>query len=275
MPPISFYPPGVPCWIDTEQPDPERARHFYARVMHWTAGAVTGADEPDMYFVAALDGLAVAGIDSCPGEQARWNTYISVDDVDAAVKRVTDAGGVVHAAPFDAGDRGRAARCADPSGAIFCLWQAREMAGAEVIRIPGAWEVSDLHSDDLDGAGTFYGAVFGWETGTVDVGAGEWATLFRVPGYGEHRAQQADALTHDDDAAAADAISWLAPLESPDPGPYWRVSFTVGDRDAATTAAQRLGAEIVSELDSRWTRSALVRDPQGAMFTVTQALSGQ
>lgn len=30
------YPTGVPCWIDTDQPDVDAARHFYAGLFGWT-----------------------------------------------------------------------------------------------------------------------------------------------------------------------------------------------------------------------------------------------
>jgi uncharacterized protein len=30
------YPPGVPCWVDTEQPDVEAATVFYGGIFGWT-----------------------------------------------------------------------------------------------------------------------------------------------------------------------------------------------------------------------------------------------
>ena len=271
------YLQGVPCWIDTEQPDPKRARHFYTRLLQWTTDLATASDDPSRYFTAALDGLTAGGIGSATGSQARWNTYVAVDDVHAAVRRVTDGGGTVEVQPFDVGGQGRAARCVDPAGARFGLWQAGDTAGVEVAKVPGAWDVSELHCDDHDAAGTFYGAVFGWQLDTVDIGTGEWASMFRAPGDGRRTAddpEDRDGRGHAPQETS-DAIGWLAPLEPEADGPYWQVTFTVGDRDAAVAIAQRLGAEIVSQLDSRWTRSARVLDPQGALLTLSQALSGR
>ena len=31
------YKPGVPCWIDTRQPDPRAAVDFYTRLFGWEA----------------------------------------------------------------------------------------------------------------------------------------------------------------------------------------------------------------------------------------------
>lgn len=49
----------------------------------------------------------------------RWLAWIQVDDVDAAVGRVTDGGGRVITQPFDYPDVGRMSMVADPTGATF------------------------------------------------------------------------------------------------------------------------------------------------------------
>ena len=48
------------------------------------------------------------------------------------------------------------------------------------------------------------------------------------------------------------------------------MTFSVSDRDAAASTAQELGAAVLSTEDTPWTRTALVRDPQGAVFTASQ-----
>ncbi|MBV8217100.1 MAG: VOC family protein, partial [Solirubrobacterales bacterium] len=35
MPELDRYIPGVPCWIDTSQPDPEAAVAFYRDLFGW------------------------------------------------------------------------------------------------------------------------------------------------------------------------------------------------------------------------------------------------
>lgn len=67
----------------------------------------------------------------------------------------------------------------------------------------------------------------------------------------------------------ADAIGWVVPLPHGQT-PQWHVAFTVADRDETATAAVRLGATVLSASDSEWTRDAVIRDPQGAMFTASQ-----
>ncbi|MGO4492203.1 VOC family protein [Arthrobacter sp. 2YAF22_2] len=48
------------------------------------------------------------------------------------------------------------------------------------------------------------------------------------------------------------------------------VSFTVADRDRTVVEATRPGAQVLSQSDTEWTRTALIRDPQGAEFTASQ-----
>ena len=93
------YPAGVPCWVDTTQPDVDAATAFYAELFGWelTGPGEMPGDPPGRYYVARAGGGEVAGIASCPPGQAgaAWNTYVSVDDADAAVERATAAGATV------------------------------------------------------------------------------------------------------------------------------------------------------------------------------------
>ncbi|HET6735898.1 VOC family protein, partial [Mycobacterium sp.] len=163
----------------------------------------------------------------------------------------------------------RLAGCVDPRGAHFRLWQPRRRLGAQVANAPGSWNFSDLHTADAAAAEAFYAPLFGWEFD--DVG---FATMIRRPGYGDHLAATVDPGIRDrqDGISAppgfADAIGWLAPL---DQGPdHWHVTFTVADRDHSVAVAEKLGATVISSQDTDWTKSALIRDPQGAELTLSQ-----
>ena len=280
MAPTRTYPPGVPCWVDTEQPDPDAARHFYGRLLDWTFAdlAADRAVAGDSYHVASLAGQPVAAIGPAaanPGPVS-WNTYVAVADADERARAVIDAGGRIEGEPADAGRGGRLALCADPTGARFRLWQPRERPGAQAVNVPGAWNFSDLHTPDPDGALQFYGEVFGWESLAVDAGAAEWATLLRVPGYGDYLEATVDPDIRTRQASApegfADGIAWLGPLAPDHDRPHWHVTIAVADRAESVSTAQRLGAEIVSERDTRWNRSAEIVDPQGAAFMISQFL---
>jgi hypothetical protein len=158
----------------------------------------------------------------------------------------------------------------DPFGARFRVRQAGGLPGAQVVNSPGAWNFSDLHAADISASAMFYSTVFGWSF--EDLG---FARMIRVPGYGDHL-----EATVDPDIRArqkgvsappgfADAIGWLTGLQ-PGEQPHWHVSFTVADRDATADVVERLGGTVLARTDSDWTRDALVSDPQGAVFTVSQ-----
>ena len=268
---LRTYPHGVTSWIDTEQPDIEAARVFYAGLFGWT---LTDAGLPGAsmsYLIATIDGQDVAGIAHTPAAAAaKWNTYVAVDNADATVEAVSANGGTLLAAPEDVGPAGRAATCADPFGAEFRLWQADRRLGAQRTNAPGAWNFSDLYTLDRDAAMAFYTPLFGWRATDLDQGAG---TMLQVPGYGDHLAATVDPGIHQRQASApagfADVIGGLVVIR-PGESPRWQVTFTVADRDDSAATAERLGATVVSSSDNVWTRDALVRDPQGAEFSVSQ-----
>ncbi|MEA2502516.1 MAG: uncharacterized protein QOD01_2627 [Actinomycetota bacterium] len=82
------FPPGVPCWVDTTQPDPEAAVGFYGDLFGWEFENMH-ADAPGRYFVAKLGGRDVAAIGSQPEgdpQTPSWNTYIAVDSADDAAR---------------------------------------------------------------------------------------------------------------------------------------------------------------------------------------------
>jgi predicted enzyme related to lactoylglutathione lyase len=195
---------------------------------------------------------------------------VAVDDADAAVERLAGLGAAVRAAPADAGDGGRGATLADPEGAEFRIWQARRRLGVQATNVPGAWNFSDIHTSDAKAAIAFYTKAFGWEF--ADLG---FATMIRRPGYGDHLEATIDPDIRARQSGVAvppgfeDAIGWLAPTDAGEPV-HWHVTFTVADRDQTVAAAERLGAAILDQQDSDWTRAALIRDPQGAVFTASQ-----
>jgi uncharacterized protein len=264
------YPHGVTSWIDTEQPDLDAARVFYAGLFGWRMTDATPPDAPGSYLVATIDGQEVAAVASTPAAAAKWNTYVAVDNADATTAAVTANGGALITPPEDVGPAGRAATCADPFGAEFRLWQARRRLGAQRANSPGAWNFSDLHTPDRDAAMAFYTPLFGWRAANLDQGAG---TMLQVPGYGDHLAATVDPGIHERQASApagfADVIGGVVVI-GPGETPRWHVIFTVADRDDSAATAERLGATVISSSDNMWTKDALVRDPQGAEFTVSQ-----
>jgi predicted enzyme related to lactoylglutathione lyase len=264
------YPHGVTCWVDTDQPDPDAASRFYAALFGWTFANAMPPGAPGAYLIATLAGQDVAAVGPASAGSGTWNTYVAVDSADRTAAAVTAAGGTVVSAPQDAGPGGRAATCRDPQGAEFRLWQARRRLGAQLVNAPDSWNFSDLHTPDAAAAMAFYFPLFGWVA--KDLGEGG-PTMLQVPGYGDHLAATVDPDIHARQATApagfADVIGGLVTADVGEPA-HWHVVFSVQDRDESVATAIRLGAEILSSTDGEWVKQAVVRDPQGAEFTVSQ-----
>lgn len=265
------YPAGVPCWVDTNQPDPAAAARFYAALFGWETEDAMPPDAGGHYFMARLGGRDVAAISSVPDgapPQAMWNTYIRVDSADDAATRVREAGGQVLAEPFDVFDAGRMGAFADPEGAMFCVWQPGRHRGSAAVNEHGAVNFNDLYTDDVEAAKAFYGAVFGWET--IDVGSPMWT----LPGYGDHLEELTPGLREGMKQMGApagfeDVVARVLPRGGAPA--HWGVTFAVDDADAIAARARELGGSVLSEpQDAPWVRFAVLADPAGASFTASQ-----
>jgi predicted enzyme related to lactoylglutathione lyase len=240
------YLPGVPCWIDLRQPDPEAARAFYGGLFGWSF-----SDEP--YSIAALDGRAVAAI--APGEGPQWNMYVAVESVEAAAEKVAAAGG------RSAGDTedvevGRLAGFQDSLGARFLVWEARGFPGAQLVNGPGTWVFSGFETGDRAGAARFYGDVFGWTLDDLQPGP-----FFRLAGYGDY-------LEAGDWGGFEDVVASFA---NGNGHAQWWTTFGVEHCDRAVERAIELGATVLGgPSDAPYVRTADVRDPQGAVITLAQ-----
>jgi len=252
------YEHGVPCWVETLQPDPQAARAFYSGLFGWDFAGPGPGD----YFVARLRGDDVAGLATPPaGVPTAWNTHMWVDDVEAAAERAVDAGGRLVAGPMDLDPAGRMAVLADPEGATFCAWKPRERRGAQRVNEPGAWAMSQLLATDPEGAKAFYGAVFGWTSETFELGGGLTATMFRLPGYVGGEPEQ---------PVSREVVATMT-AAGPGVTQQWSPDFWVDDTDAAAARATALGGSAVAgPFDTPVGRSAVLADPGGATFSITR-----
>ncbi|HET9311466.1 MAG TPA: VOC family protein [Actinomycetota bacterium] len=274
------YPPGVPCWVDTGQPDPDAAVAFYGSLFGWEFEERTSTGSVP-YFIGRLRGRDVAGVggrsDRAQATSA-WTTYVWVESADETSGKVDDAGGTTLVEPFDVPTAGRMAVFADPAGGIFGAWQAEGHRGAQLVNEPGTWNFSELNTVDPEGAKAFYGSVFGWELSELDVD-GDGSGFFRMPGYGEFLASRDPDLYDRQERIGAptgfeEAVAWLVPTEregSDESQSHWSITFAVDDADAIAERAAELGGTVlVPPMDAPWIRMTVIRDPQGAVFTASK-----
>ena len=71
MPQRDGYIPGVPCWVDTSQPDPVAAVDFYGGLFGWEFEDVMSPGSEGKYFIARLHGDEVAAVGSIPRQRHR------------------------------------------------------------------------------------------------------------------------------------------------------------------------------------------------------------
>jgi hypothetical protein len=270
------YIPGVPCWVDTSQPDPEAALPFYSGLFGWEIENVMPEGSEGSYFIGRIRGGDVAGVGGIPEgapQMALWNTYIWVESADDTAAQARKAGGGVVSEPFDVMDSGRMAVLTDPEGAAFCVWQSKEHKGAKVVNEHGSLNFNGLATRDVEGAKAFYGAVFGWRTLALDAGV-----MWTLPGYGDHLEEATPGLREQMTQMGApegfiDVVAALNPIADDDSTTpaHWSVTFAVDDADATAAKVKELGGEVVAgPFDAPWTRMAVIKDPQGATFFASQ-----
>jgi predicted enzyme related to lactoylglutathione lyase len=261
--------------VDSSQPDPEAAVAFYSGLFGWDFEDVMPPGSPGEYCIARLDGGDVAAVASAPEggpPGAAWNTYIWVDSADEAAAKVADAGGRVVIEPFDVPAAGRMAVLADPEGAEFRVWQAREHKGARIVNRPGSLNFNGVSSRDPARAKSFYRSVFGWEV----LGLGGGAEMWRLPGYGEFLERGDPGLRQrmaDSGAPAGfeDVIATLERIDRAGDRAHWSVTFAVESADETAAKATQLGARVIAPpFDAPWVRMSVIADPQGATFTASQ-----
>jgi predicted enzyme related to lactoylglutathione lyase len=104
--------------------DLQRVAAFYKEVFGWSVEQL-----PFDSAVIDTDGKPVDP-DNSAGVFSKRNDFvkapvliISVDDIDAAIKKVAPAGGEMLTEKEQVGDFGYSAYAKDTEGTVFCLWQ--------------------------------------------------------------------------------------------------------------------------------------------------------
>ena len=244
-------------WYELMTSDATAAEAFYRSVIGWKTA---DAGMPDMkYTLLSVAESAIAGLMNLPAEASAagarpgWLGSIAVDDVDARLAQLLQAGGAMHHPARDIPGVGRFATVADPPGAVFCLFKgdSSEPPPQPASGTPGTMGWHELYAGDLDSAWAFYSALFGWtKDETIDMGQMCLPVVCR-------RRRQPGHRGHDDPPARG-AAAWLAVLRQ-----------CRGHRRCCRTH-QRRRRQVVSGPMEVPGGSYIVQclDPQGAMFAM-------
>lgn len=233
---------GFPCYTELTSTDPAGAAAFYGGLFGWTA-----VRDRFLLDSAVVAGLADAARWAKPPQGTKgWTMAIGVEDADLAAQAVRAAGGTILADPQDDADRGRTAIAADPTGAVFSLWQARSFLGSERIFEDGTLVWSELTTGDTAAAKAFYVSVFGWSVAEGRMGD-QIYTQFGLAG------EDFGGMTGDPGAESG-----------------WLPHFGTSDVDATVERAEDLGATVVVPPEDipGTGRYARLTDPQNAAFAL-------
>lgn len=252
------YEPGTFSWVELATTDPEAAKRFYAELFGWDY-----EDNPvpgdGVYTMAKVGGETVAAVWEQPeaqreaGAPPNWLSYVTVASADDAAAAAKEAGGSVHAEPFDVMEAGRMAVIADPTGAMFGVWEARQSIGAGRVNEPGCLTWNELATNDVEAASNFYTELFGWSIEELDTGGGP--RIWSIGHEGGADGQNGD-------------VRELGPAEESF-APNWMPYFAVESVDGTLESADKAGAAtLVPGTDIPAGRFAALRDPQGAAFAL-------
>ncbi|MGW0769600.1 VOC family protein [Streptomyces sp. NPDC002676] len=250
--------PGTPCWASLMVHGLSATEEFYGELFGWEFRP--GPHQLGPYVRALLDGQEVAGIGQLPPDRrlpVAWTPYLASDDVDRTADAVRLCGGTVAVGPLDAPEAGRIAGrmaiAADPSGAVFGIWQGAAHLGTEVTGVPGTPAWNELLTFETVSVAKFYESVFGYEEEPWVSADFDYVTL--------HIGGRPVAGLH--------GVGHALPR---DRGPHWLTYFEVADTDETLHQVTGLGGQVLRPArDSAHGRVATVADPEGAVFSVVQS----
>ena len=176
--------PGKFVWFELVSKDPKKAQAFYGEVLGWKVQAFPMGDQTYEMITAGdtmIGGYAAPRSDRQP---SHWISYVSVEDVDAAVKAAAANGGKVVDAPNQIPGVGRTARIADPQGAEICPFKNATGDPADEDASQGRFFWNELHTTDTAKALAFYEKVVGFSNRAMDMGPGGTYHILEKSGVG-------------------------------------------------------------------------------------------
>ena len=244
---------GKVIWNDLITEDLAAARQFYAGLFDWTFEDARAGSENE-YIVARHGDTYVAGMLAVKPRQdgqnvTRWLPYVSVGDVDAAVKRSLAAGASVAVDSQDV-NLGRVAAIVDPEGAVIGLASSNigDPDDRTTRSAPGRVVWSELLSRDPVAASAFYKLVAGYDIEIVNRRGGQYTFLSNN---GVNRVG-------------------IMPKPGDEIDPVWLTYFGVSDPREAAARAKQLGGTVLlpPSPELRDGTMAVVTDPAGAILVL-------
>ena len=261
-PPAPTYLHGKWVWYELESSDVEKSKAFWSELLGWQIESSETAGVK--YELVKAGGKEIASIEPVEAKKGKshWIPYVSVPDVDAAVKAALENQGKVMKAAQDVPQIGRFAVVTDPNGATFALFRNERSDDPDTKGPPQTgvflWnELLTRHKKAHASSLAFYPAVIGYTTSQMQIGEGKKKTPY-------------DMLSFAEKPRAGVNAAKPASL-----GGQWMPWVAVDDVDAVVAKVKALkGKVVVKAYDlPNVGRSAVVADPTGAPLGVIKPLS--
>lgn len=248
---------GQFSWVDLMAKDSAGAKEFYGQLFGWEALDQDTQGGPP-YTLFALHGQHVCGMGELNAEMAAmgmppvWNSYITVDDINAATAKATELGATVIVPSMAVVDAGHMAVLQDPTGAPFMLWQKINHCGAQVVNEPNCWVWNELLTRDPAASEKFYSELFGWTFEKEE-----------TPGPNEYWMAKNNERMNGGMMKMPDGMAGVPP--------HWSVYFAVADINTATDKLKELGGNVLrGPFEVSVGHITVVTDAQGAAFQLIQ-----
>ena len=121
--PVARGTPGHIGWCELHAGNGDEAMAFYSKLFGWKNERNFEMGPMGTYKLFSADGPDIGGMMTKQAAipQPFWLYYFNVDGIDAAVERVTKAGGQVLNGPMEVPGDDWIIQCLDPQGAMFAL----------------------------------------------------------------------------------------------------------------------------------------------------------
>lgn len=252
-----FTPKGKFGWYELMTSDTKAAGKFYSDVVGWSTEELSSTDGQH-YTTFNVGKVGVAGMLNIPGHTA-WVGYIAVDDVDAHIDRIVEAGGQLWKPATDVPGMLRFAVMSDPQGAAIVVFTPNPaMPTPERPASPTAGTIGwhELYTTDVEGGFSFYNKLFGW-TKVTDMDMGSMG-VYRI---------------FDEGAGKPMGDGGMMTKPPGAPVSSWNFYFNVDSIKAAIERVKSGGGRVINGPTQVPGGSWIIQgeDPQGAMFSLVSA----
>jgi hypothetical protein len=254
---FDHHTPNSFCWADLSSTDIEASKSFYSQLFGWGIVEVP-IDEQMSYTMFQKEGQDVCGASQMSPEMKQqgipscWMSHLSVADVAESTANVEKFGGKTLMPPFPVMQAGKMSVVQDPQGATLALWEPQASIGAQVMNEPNTLCWNELQTHNIPQSSAFYQELCGWDTKVSAAATGG--------DYFEFQTNQHSVA----------GMMQIRPEWGEVP-PNWSIYFAVEDCNQTVDQVQKLGGRVImptTHFDIG--DMAVVRDPQGAAFSLIQ-----